>query len=78
MMGHSSGTGQDHKLDVVGGVYDHAPMVYPGVVEKEYSKLEPYLNIYSSKIQGQGLDLAENDVSMLKELLQAIGVVQRL
>jgi hypothetical protein len=49
MMGHSSGTGQDHKLDVVGGVYDHAPSVYPDVVEREYSKLEPYLNIFSQR-----------------------------
>ena len=49
MMGHSKGTGQDHKLDVVGGVYDGCPSVYPDVVEKEYAKLEPYLNIYTGK-----------------------------
>jgi integrase len=47
MMGHSRGSGEDHKLDVVGGVYDAAPSVYPDVVEKEYAKLEPYLNVYS-------------------------------
>jgi len=50
MMGHSKGTGQDHKLDVVGGVYDPAPTVYPDVVEVEYAKLEPYINIYSGKV----------------------------
>jgi integrase len=49
MMGHSKGTGQDHKLDVVGGVYDGTPTVYPDVVEKEYAKLEPYLNVYTGK-----------------------------
>ncbi|MCJ7768554.1 hypothetical protein MUP79_09210 [Candidatus Bathyarchaeota archaeon] len=52
MMGHSRGTGEDHKLDVVGGVYDGAPSVYPNVVEKEYAKMEPYLNIYSQRHVG--------------------------
>lgn len=50
MMGHSNGDGKDHKLDVVGGVYDNAPRTYPNVVEKEYQKLEPYINIYSSRL----------------------------
>jgi len=49
MMGHSGGNGSDNKLDIVGGVYDHAPRVYPQAVEREYMKLEPYLNIYSSQ-----------------------------
>jgi hypothetical protein len=56
MMGHSTGDGQDHPLDVVGGTYDGAPRVYPGVVEKEYAKLEPYINIYSG--QGRASQLA--------------------
>lgn len=68
MMGHSRGSGEDHKLDVVGGVYDGAPSVYPNVVEKEYARLEPYLNIYSenagaSALSGEDrelLDLLKN------------------
>jgi integrase len=54
MMGHSSGKDSngnrvDHPLDIVGGVYDSGPRVYPTAVEKEYMKLEPYLNIYSQR-----------------------------
>jgi integrase len=57
MMGHSdgkdgSGVKLTHPLDAVGGVYDGAPRVYPEVVEREYAKLEPYLNIYSGGSQG--------------------------
>jgi hypothetical protein len=73
MMGHSRGTGEDHKLDVVGGVYDGAPSVYPNVVEKEYAKLEPYLNIYSQRHEGsddEELDLSEEDSNTLMEMLQ--------
>jgi integrase len=69
MMGHSSGNGEDHKLDVVGGVYDHAPQVYPDAVEKEYEKLEPYLNIYSSNrdiTQDPERDKLQKDVEALK------------
>ena len=52
MMGHSEGKDSNgiritHPLDAVGGTYDNAPHVYPDVVEKEYSKMEPYLNIYT-------------------------------
>jgi hypothetical protein len=68
MMGHSRGTGEDHKLDVVGGVYDNAPRTYPEVVEKEYAKLEPYLNIYSGNAGG-GLGLKDEELLTLRELL---------
>lgn len=55
MMGHSEGRDSGgvrvtHALDAVGGTYDHAPWVYPDAVEREYAKLEPYLNIYSSEM----------------------------
>lgn len=71
MMGHSSGNGNDHKLDVVGGVYDNCPRVYPDVVEKEYAKLEPYINIYSGKTTGnQGLIISPEDEKTLKTLLE--------
>jgi len=71
MMGHSRGTGEDHKLDVVGGVYDGAPSVYPNVVEKEYAKLEPYLNIYSGRAGDEEEDLSEEDSETLMEMIRA-------
>jgi integrase len=71
MMGHSGGSGEDCKLDVVGGVYDNAPRVYPGVVEKEYAKLEPYINVYSGKTGGErGLDITAEDEQILKGFLR--------
>jgi len=72
MMGHSNGTGQDHKLDVVGGVYDHAPSVYPDVVEKEYAKLEPFLNIYSGKVQSQDVGLSGDELENLRWLARQV------
>jgi len=67
MMGHSRGSGEDHKLDVVGGVYDGTPTVYPGVVEKEYAKLEPYLNVYSGR-KGESLSGEDRDLlAVLKD-----------
>ncbi len=52
MLGHSSGKDlsgnqTNHPLDVLGGTYDPAAKVYPDAVEREYSKLAPYLNIYT-------------------------------
>lgn len=43
MMGHKSG------LDGVGGPYDRTPELYEGVIEREYRKLEPYINIFTGK-----------------------------
>ena len=73
MMGHSEGRDSGgarvtHALDAVGGTYDHAPWVYPDAVEREYAKLEPYLNIYTSKIvKSEGDDRKELD-SMRQQL----------
>jgi hypothetical protein len=74
MMGHSRGSGEDHKLDVVGGVYDGAPFTYPGVVEKEYAKLEGYLNIYSGR-RAEGFSEADKKVL---ELLRDPEVLETL
>ena len=41
MMGHESG------IQGVGGVYDRTPEINETVVEREFAKLEPYLNVYS-------------------------------
>ena len=54
MMGHSNGDGSQNHLDAVGGVYDRAPKVYPSAVEKEYAKLEPYINVFSEKVDQPG------------------------
>jgi hypothetical protein len=76
MMGHSSGKDSNgikinHPLDVVGGIYDNCPRVYPNVVEKEYAKLEPYINIYSGKtVTTQGLTISQEDEKTLKTLLE--------
>jgi len=71
MMGHATDEVNGDRLDVVGGVYDDAPRVYGDVVEKEYTKLEPYLNIYSGKVaESEGLGISEEDLASLKELLQ--------
>ena len=41
MLGHSSG------IQAVGGIYDKTPELHADVVEREYAKLEPYLNVYT-------------------------------
>lgn len=64
MMGHSSG------IENVGGVYDKMPELYADVIEREYAKLEPYINIYSGKTaETEGLGISEEDVDTLKQLL---------
>lgn len=75
MMGHSSGKDSNgikinHPLDVVGGIYDNCPRVYPDVVEKEYAKLEPYINIYSGKAaETTGLTINAKDLEEIKALV---------
>ena len=65
MMGHSGG------IESVGGTYDRTPEIYSDVVEREYAKLEPYINIYSGRsVEDSSLGLSEEDVDALKILLQ--------
>ena len=76
MMGHSEGRDSGgirvtHALDAVGGTYDHAPWVYPDAVEKEYVKLEPYLNIYTSKAMVGEKDRKELD-DMRQQMLNTL------
>lgn len=68
MMGHSAGDGYTHRLDAVGGVYDKAPWIYDRAVEKEYMKLEPYINVFSGRAE-VGLSLSEEDAEALARLL---------
>jgi len=67
MMGHSGG------IEGVGGVYDRTPELYAGVIEREYAKLESYINIYSGKTaETEGLGMSEEDVETLKQVLQLV------
>jgi len=66
MMGHLSG------IESVGGIYDRTPELYEGVIEKEYAKLEPYVNIYSGKpaAEARGLQLTEERMKTLELIAQ--------
>ena len=65
MLGHSSG------IQAVGGVYDRTPELHADVVEKEYARLEPFINIYSGRAaETEGLGISEEDMASLKQLLQ--------
>ena len=67
MMGHLSG------IESIGGVYDKTPELHASVIEKEYAKLEPYINIYSGKTaETGGLDISGEDVETLKQVLQMV------
>jgi hypothetical protein len=67
MMGHSSG------IQAVGGIYDRTPELHAEVVEKEFAKLEPYVNIYSGKAaETEGIGISEEDMASLKQLLQMV------
>jgi integrase len=69
MMGHQKrAESNENDLDAVGGVYDKAPYINPRVVEKEYIKLEPYLNILSCQ-RPEELPITETEWQELKELL---------
>ena len=70
MMGHNVDDVGD-QLDTPGGVYDQAPFTHPDAVEREYAKLEPYINIYSGKgSESEASAISEEDLGSVKELLQ--------
>jgi len=65
MMGHLSG------IESVGGIYDRTPELYAGVIEKEYEKLEPYVNVYSGEaVRGAESNLSAEDWRFMKRLLE--------
>jgi integrase len=66
LMGHSSG------IQAVGGIYDRTPELHAEVVEKEYQKMEPYLNIYSQRPgeTEEEEDLSQEDFDTLMEMIQ--------
>ena len=52
-----------------GGIYDRSPELYADMIEKEYAKLEPYINIYSSsRAVETGLGLSEEEMAKLRRL----------
>lgn len=69
MTGHSSGTDVIKRQDMPGGIYDNAPRVYLDVVEREYEKLEPYLNIFTGKHSIEELPISEAEWQDLNDLL---------
>jgi len=52
-------------VDDVGGIYDKQPELYEEVVEAEYAKLEPYLNLYSGGLVERG----EENVALKKRVV---------
>jgi len=55
-MGHTEG------VEKVGAEYDRTPEIYEKVMEKEYMKLEPYINIYSGvALRERGLVIDEKE-----------------
>jgi len=60
-MGHFNG------IDAVGGDYDRNPEIHEEVFEKEYAKLEPFINIYSSS-RAQRTDPLLHDVERLTQI----------
>jgi integrase len=61
MLGHKGDIGSS------GGTYDQSPQIYQKMVEKEYQKLEPFLNLFSESIEQPG----ENEALKQIEQLQA-------
>ena len=67
MMGHLSG------IQSMGNTYDRTPELYADVVEREYQKLEPFINPYTGRVavaaEG-GLNISREDADVLRVLLQ--------
>ena len=61
-MGHSEG------IDAVGGDYDRTPEIHEEIFEKEFAKLEPFINIYSSSVATRRLDPLLKDIEELSQL----------
>lgn len=55
-MGHKEG------IEAVGGEYDRTPEIYEEIMEKEYAKLEPHINIYSSPVAKMETDPLLSDI----------------
>lgn len=60
--------GHTPQLDDVGGTYDRNPEIHEEIFEKEYAKLEPYINIYSSPVATRQTDPLLQDIEQLSQL----------
>lgn len=60
-LGHTGG------VEKVGAEYDRTPEIYEKVIEKEYIKLEPFINIYSSPIVRRQTDPLLRDLEHLAQ-----------
>lgn len=70
MMGHSVDKEELDQLDIPGGTYDQAPFTHADAVEREYAKLEPYINIYTGKPPGQEHEgLNDDEIEAMRELI---------
>ena len=67
MMGHSVDDVGD-QLDVPGGTYDQAPFTHPDAVEREYAKLEPYINVYT----GKAAHTEEGEIGDMRQQLNSL------
>jgi len=61
-MGHITG------MDDGGGIYDRNPEIRVEIFEKEYAKLEPYINIYSSPAAARRTDPLLQNIEQLSQL----------
>jgi hypothetical protein len=64
MMGHKGDIGSS------GGTYDQSPYVIQKMVEKEYQKLEPFLNLYSEKVEQPGESEALKQIEQLQARME--------
>lgn len=61
-MGHING------IAAVGGEYDKTPELHEEIFEREYAKLEPYINIYSSDVAARQTDPLLQDIERLSQM----------
>lgn len=71
MMGHDVDDVNGDQLDIPGGTYDQAPFTHQDAVEREYAKLEPWINIYTGRPATLvGPEISEEDIEILKLVIQ--------
>jgi len=61
-MGHTNG------IEAVGGEYDRVPEVHEDVIEREYEKLEPVINIYSGSVASRRTDPLLADIERVVQV----------
>jgi hypothetical protein len=66
-MGHING------IQAVGGDYDKSPELYESMFEREYAKLEPYINPYSGAVERGVQDRKlEKEIEELKQIVETL------